>query len=178
MPKLGLKVFVRPIRDPKESEWSDSMFDAEMDEEEAELSGEEGWYDHRRFRLNKEGKPTSDDFVLKYDYEYSDWKVKKNGEHDSTLLMALTNLCGQLPVLPNVSNDSSARNRLWVSKGKPFFEILLMATTDIKGKPKKRSKTPVTRVGKRFGTITTDGEMMCDDFDDFGGMVSVHNNQT
>ena len=76
---LGLKVYVRPVRDPKEMEWEDEGdFDSEEDyEEEDYMSADEGYYDHRRFRLSNDGKPVPGDIVLKYVHDSSDWRIKK-----------------------------------------------------------------------------------------------------
>ncbi|KAJ9607941.1 hypothetical protein H2200_008020 [Cladophialophora chaetospira] len=83
---LGLKAFVRPIRDPKETEWLDRTFYDDEDDYDDYLEEDEGYYDRRRFQLNKDGKPAPGDYILKYDYDCCDWKTKKKAKSFSERL--------------------------------------------------------------------------------------------
>ena len=96
---LGLKVFVRPVKDPRATEWLDS----DGDESEDHSEGNDGYYDRRRFQLNKDGKPAPDDYVLKYDYGCSDWRTKKKGK--------CSHSCCSAPVVANgtIANNFSER---------------------------------------------------------------------
>lgn len=89
--QLGLNIYTRPVRDPKEMEWYDEYMcnsDSEVASDDALTGDEEGYYDQRRLLHDENSPSVSDEVVLKYDYDGGDWKTKSKGTASSCGLLS------------------------------------------------------------------------------------------